>query len=70
VVNVLGVEVEGEGEEKALEPMGELNVLDPSLLEEGGGMMLLIGGGKEGVIGFAPRARAADVIGLGVVGSD
>jgi hypothetical protein len=39
--------------------------------EPGGGMILLIGGGgMEGVMGFAPRARAAELIGLGVTGSD
>ena len=64
-VEKVGVEVVNGGEVNELAEIGEEKELD------GGGMVLLMGGGaRDGVRGFAPRARAAEDKGLGVPGSD
>lgn len=61
----VGAEVLVGGDANEFADMGMEKELD------GGGMLLLMGGGaRDGVIGFAPRARAADDKGLGVAGSD
>lgn len=64
-VEKVGVEVLAGGDAKELADIGEEKALD------GGGMILLMGGGaRDGVIGFAPRARAAVDKCRGVPGSD